>query len=257
MYLNNRRCNRRCKGINDSFAISTRILLSLWCTSSRSVRQTIKQANRMLPDRLSRKVISTEINNYLLTRTLHTSSEFKIESESDHKSNIIERVYVTMYNVCVYLYVLVDLCVPTDVRNRWLWIGSLIHDSQWRVLQGDYIDIYSRFRHSVVRSNTTSVESKCPNSVHILSETSLSFYLSYLIYRWPIYRVIFFLHESIIRRYWPTWISIVFIGFTGSRMYLVYCAIISPSKLSLILKIMSIQNSVYFRLMECQWLIII
>lgn len=72
----------------------------------------------MLPDRLSRKVISTEINNYLLTRTLHTSSEFKIESESDHKSNIIERVYVTMYNVCVYLYVLVDLCVPTDVRNR-------------------------------------------------------------------------------------------------------------------------------------------
>lgn len=75
----------------------------------------------------------------------------------------------------------------------------------------------------------TSVESKRPNSVHILSETSLSFYLSYLIYRWPIYRVIFLLHESIIRRYWPTWISIVFIGFTGSRMCLVYCAIISPS----------------------------
>lgn len=52
----------------------------------------------------------------------------------------------------------------------------------------------------------------------------LSFYLSYLIYRWPIYRVIFFLHESIIRRYWPTWISIVFIGFTGSRM----CSVLMP-----------------------------
>lgn len=98
----------------------------------------------------------------------------------------------------------------------------------------------------------TSVESKRPNSVHILSETSLSFYLSYLIYRWPIYRVIFLLHESIIRRYWPTWISIVFIGFTGSRM----CIVPLFRQVYTILNIMSVQN-VYFRLTGCQWLTII
>lgn len=78
----------------------------------------------MLLDRLSRKAISTEINNYPSTRTLYTSSEFKIEFESDHKSSFIERVYITMYSVCVYvcvfvdLYVFVDLCVSADVRNR-------------------------------------------------------------------------------------------------------------------------------------------
>lgn len=78
----------------------------------------------MLLDRLSRKAISTEINNYPSTRTLYTSSEFKIEFESDHKSSFIERVYITMYSVCVCvcvfvdLYVFVDLCVSADVRNR-------------------------------------------------------------------------------------------------------------------------------------------
>lgn len=123
----------------------------------RSVRQTTRRADRMLRDRLSCEPMSTEINNYPWTRMLHTSNEFKRESESDHRSNILDayhNLYVFMC-VCVSLYsrACVYLCVFADVRNRWLWIGSLIHDSHTARLARDYIDIYSRFRHSVVHSN--------------------------------------------------------------------------------------------------------
>ena len=144
----------------------------------------------MLLDRLSRKAISTEINNYPSTRTLYTSSEFKIEFESDHKSSFIERVYITMYSVCVcvcvcsqiYMYSQICVCLQIYAIDDFELVRSYMTRNGASCKEITQISIrdFDTLLYARIR---TSVESKRPNSVHILSETLLSFYLSYLIYR--------------------------------------------------------------------------
>lgn len=126
----------------------------------------------------------------------------------------------------LYIRVLVLICVCLQMYaiDDCELVRSYMTRTQ-RVLQGiTYISIHDFVTLLYIRMRTF-VESKRPNSVHILSETLLHFCFLYLIIERPIYRAIFFFHETVIQRHWLIRISIAFIELGGSRNGSTNCAI--------------------------------